>query len=677
MIVQVYDRHDVYLGSIEPAQLIEMTWTDELNGADAVDISTTWPLEEGQRLVWADDTGTVHEHICQDPAGVHDGGDTVYTDTALNSISEIYGDYIEEKRPYGYSYRLALETALESTRWEVGTVDQAGTVGNLSLYHTSAREAVQSIVELGGELETVIETEGGRVTARKVSILARRGNAGGRRRLVYGKDVTSITRTTHTGAITACYGYGKGVETESGGYSRKLTFGDINGGLDYVEDLDALAVYGRPDGAGGMAHVFGIYENSECEDAAQLLEETREYLDEHAVPGVSYEVDAADLTQYGRDWEGVGVGDTVQIVDSTYTPELRLSGRVTKVVRDLLGGGVTVTIGNITDTLGDLLSDYQRQVSSLATRSGSWDVAAASTPSYLQQLLDGLNYQFNLNGMSYQWTSLEQGTIYASVPLDESGRATEPGGWAMQLSSKGFRIASGTTESGEWDWTTYGTGEGFTSSAITSGILRAGRIEDAGGGGSWWDLDSGELHLAIGTTIGDSTVATSNDVIAVQAVADAASTAASTAQSTAASAQATADAATTALASKVDQGQYDSDQAVIASQFTQVNATSTGIQTQITSLLSDQATVNAHFIFGTTSSGDPNMILSADGTSTSAFQTSITNTAVSFLYNGTEVASAGASGFSAPKMETDTLKIGGYAIKMYETSGLEITWVGV
>ena len=38
------------------------------------------------------------------------------------------------------------------------------------------------------------------------------------------------------------------METDSGGYGRKLTFGDINGGLNYVADSTALKTYGRPDG---------------------------------------------------------------------------------------------------------------------------------------------------------------------------------------------------------------------------------------------------------------------------------------------------------------------------------------------------------------------------------------------------------------------------------------------
>ena len=125
----------------------------ELNGEDSVDIVTTFALKQGYRLVWADRLGKVHEHVCQDPKGLHAGGDTVYTDTAINSICETYGDYIEDKRPYGYGFLQALNVCLGPTRWTAGTVDQTGTVDKgLTFYHTSAREALQSILKCGGEL---------------------------------------------------------------------------------------------------------------------------------------------------------------------------------------------------------------------------------------------------------------------------------------------------------------------------------------------------------------------------------------------------------------------------------------------------------------------------------------------------------------------------------------------
>lgn len=519
MRIDVYTWQDAYVSTIGPEELLSLTHTDELNGEDSVDIVTTFALKQGYRLVWVDRLGKVHEHVCQDPKGLHAGGDTVYTDTAINSICETYGDYIEDKRPYGYGFLQALNVCLGPTRWTAGTVDQTGTVDKgLTFYHTSAREALQSILKCGGELETEITVSGGRVTSRRVGIRSHRGAKGGHRRFTYTKDLTSVSRTEHYGAITACYGYGKGIETDTGGYGRKLTFGDINNGRNYVEDATALRLYGRPDGRGGRAHVFGQYENSNCEDAATLLAETRAYLDSRKEPGMTYEADVVDLVQFGREWEGVAVGDDVQIVDTCFSPALRCEGRVTKLVTDELGGSMRVTLGNVTETITDMLLAQQQKVSSLSKRSSNWDVAASTPPAYLQQVMDSMNTQFNLAGNSYVHTSFERGLIFGSVPLDADGRSTTGDGMAMQLCSQGFRIASGCKADGSWDWRTFGTGAGFTADLITVGtlmgdLIKAGTIQDRSGK-NYWNLDESEVHLGPGAKLDGKDIATTDAVVA-------------------------------------------------------------------------------------------------------------------------------------------------------------------
>lgn len=493
MRVDVYNAHDVFVATIGGADLLAFTHSDENNGTDSVDISTTVPLFQGYRLVWRDWNGVAHEHVCQDPQGEHTEGATVYTDTALNSICETFGDYIEDKRPYGYTFAAALGVALAPTRWAVGTTDQTGTVDSgLTFYHTSVREAINAILECGGELETTITVGKGGVTARKCGIRAHRGESSTHKRFSYGKDMIGITRTEHYGAITACYGYGKGLETDAGGYGRKLTFGDINPtGEDFIEDSEALKKYGRPDGNGGLAHVFGEYENSECEQAMQLYTETQAYLNEHSEPGVTYEADVIDLVQFDRAWEGCGVGDEVQIVDTGYNPELRLTGRVSKLVIDYVNRTRTVTLGNVDESLSSIYARQQAELKGLSKRSANWDVAASTPGAYLQQIIDGLNEQFNATGMSYCYTSFETGTIWSSVPLDENGKPTKTGGTAIQICSKGFRIANGTKADGTYNWRTFGTGDGFTADHITAGTIT--------GGSNYWNLDTGDLQFGQGS----------------------------------------------------------------------------------------------------------------------------------------------------------------------------------
>lgn len=519
MRIDIYSRHDAYVGTIGPDELLSAVHTDELNGSDELAVQTTHPLHEGERLVWTDSRGDVHEHVCQDPKASRDGDSVVWSDTALCSVCELFGDFIEDRRPYGYDFARALDVCLAPTRWSRGTVDQPGTVSaGLTFYHVSPREALNEILACGGEMEVSYGTDGARITSRHIGIRAHRGASGGHRRFSYGKDLVGIERTEHWGAITACYGYGKGVETDAGGYGRKLTFGDINNGKNYVENSAALKLYGRPDGKGGMAHVFGTFEDPECEDAATLFAETKAYLDAHGEPGVTYSADVIDLVQFGRDWEGVAVGDDVQIVDTCFSPALRCEGRVTKLVTDELNGSMEVTVGNITETMADVWASQQKKVGELQRRSSSWDAASSAAAAYLQKVVDGLNAQFNINGNSYTSISFEQGLVFSSVPLDADGRSTTGKGQAMQLCSQGLRVADGCKADGSWNWRTFGTGAGFTADeivtgALNAGIVSAGTIRDKKGA-NYWNLDESLLRLSSdSTTLDDEAIAIRKDTI--------------------------------------------------------------------------------------------------------------------------------------------------------------------
>ena len=48
---------------------------------------------------------------------------------------------------------------------------------------------------------------------------------------------------------------------------------------------------------------------------------------------------------------------------------------------------------------------------------------------------------------------------------------------AMKLCGEGFMIAGSRTDTGEWDWRTFGTGEGFTADMLVTGFLSADRIQ--------------------------------------------------------------------------------------------------------------------------------------------------------------------------------------------------------
>ena len=498
------------------------THTDALDGTDELNITCAEDLVKGDRIVWIDLHGVCHEHIVDTIDRVHDDDGAPETQAAcINSVNETWDDWLDDKRPSG-SVSVALASILADTRWEVGTCDQGGSASR-TFYHESVREGLAGIIETwGGELETLVVHDGAGIVSRRVGVRAKRGNQSSAKRFTWTKDLVSVKRSVASdNPKTRVYGYGKGVETEGGGYGRRLTFGDINGGKDYVEDAEATAVWGHPDGEGDILPAVTSYVNEQCEDAAQLLQETKEYLKQVKEPKVTYTASVIDLYAFGRSWEGVGVGDDVAIIDKGFSEEgVRLHGRVSQIERDLLTGDATVTFGTLTDTMADMWQSVSNALKGNSQQNALYDAAAGTSVSWLIQLQQSLNAQFNSVG-TYKVETFELGTIYSNVPIDaQTGlplRSTS-GMWAVNLNGMGLRLASGLTSDGQWDWKTFLTGGMVTADLINAGTMRADRVR-AGlltdeKGKNFWDLTTGEFSLSATATVGGDTVQSIADTAA-------------------------------------------------------------------------------------------------------------------------------------------------------------------
>lgn len=490
------------------------THTDALDGTDELSITCAEDLVKGDRIVWIDLQGTCHEHIVDTIDRVHDDDGAPETQAVcINSVNETWDDWLDDKRPSG-SVAVALASILADTRWEVGTCDQGGSASR-TFYHESVREGLAGIIETwGGELETLIVHDGASIVSRRVGVRAKRGNQSSAKRFTWTKDLVSVKRSVASdNPKTRVYGYGKGVETESGGYGRRLTFGDINNGKDYVEDAEATTVWGHPDGEGGILPAVASYVNEQCEDAAQLLQETKDYLEQVKEPKVTYTASVIDLYAFGRSWEGVGVGDDVAIIDKGFSAEgVRLHGRVSQIERDLLTGDATVTFGTLTDTMADMWQSVNNALKSNSQQNALYDAAAGTSVSWLIQLQQALNAQFNAVG-TYHVETFELGEIWSNVPLNpETGLPVKSTAdmWAINVNGRGQRLAAGLTSDGQWDWRTFFTGGMVTADVINAGTMKADRVR-AGlltdeKGNNFWDLTSGEFSLSAGAKLGDTSV---------------------------------------------------------------------------------------------------------------------------------------------------------------------------
>lgn len=493
-----FSRWGVNLGRLD---VTAATHTEALDGTDEIKVTCSDDVNKGDYIVWVDAQGKTHEHIVDDASRTHGEDGTLRTEfTGVNSIAELWDDWTDDVRPSG-QVATALARVLAGTRWTVGACD-VNASASVVLYHQSARESIAEIVDAwGGELETTVTTNGSSVVSRQVGVRKLRGNQSSPKRFTWTKDIKTITRTVSAdNPKTRVYGYGKGVETDSGAYGRRLTFESINGGKAYVEDAAATKIWGHPNAGGTALPACTSYVNEQCEDAAQLLKETRAYLEEVSEPKVSYEASVLDLYAFGRSWEGVAVGDRVAIIDKGFTEEgIRLSGRVSQIERDLLGGDATVTFGNLVSSMADMWQSVSQTLKNSSRAAATYDAVAGTSVSWLVQLQDALNDQFNSVG-TYKVETFELGSLYSNVPLNpETGLPLKSvsGMWCVNISGRGIRLASSLTSSGQWNWKTFITGASVTADCINAGTMRADRIR-AGlltddRGRNTWDLTSGTL----------------------------------------------------------------------------------------------------------------------------------------------------------------------------------------
>lgn len=487
MTFYVFDRWGRQVATLD--DVVSAVHTDELNGEDSLTLTLIGDvLAKGMRIVWRDKFGTWHEHVVSELTVEHGIDGVSTTAYCENSIAELLTDYIVEREPTG-SAAAVLGRALESTRWSVGTVEVSGT-NHTSWYHVSAYEALKDVVEVfGGELSTTIEVAGSEVVGRRVSLLGRRGDDLGQL-FTFGRNLERVQREISSDdVLTALYGYGKSLDSydeegnATGGHTRKLTFGSANGGVDWVGDDEARDKWGLPDGKGGKKHTFGKVEFDECEDAAELLRLTREELKRTSKPTVSYTGDVVSLAEGGlANGEDTRTGDTVHIRDRDL--DERLEGRALKVERDLLDESrTTVTLGNLAPTLSGQQGDIAGNLDWLRERAGGLDGAANLTDSWLSALIAGWNDRINATGGYVYWEQGDGITVY-DRPLDQNPTR------AIQLKGGSFRIANGRKSNGDWDWRTFGTGDGFTADVVNAGTIK--------GGSSYWNLETGQIRISDG-----------------------------------------------------------------------------------------------------------------------------------------------------------------------------------
>ena len=501
MRYMIFDRWGNPLGDLP--YVIKAIRTRATDATDTLDITTIGEINKDERIAFKDSMGRWAEYLCQSTQTARAAGMPVTVAYCTGSIAELSRTYIEDKRNRNANAKACLAKALEGTRWTVGTVETGTITGtaNLAFYHCTALDAIQKTADTYGlEVQTEYQPDptGNQIGRRIIHLVEHRGSTNTKKRFEYGKDLTQIKRDIDSGdVITRLYGWGKGIEQTNdqgeatGGYSHKISFADVNHGKPYVQDDQALANWGIPGPDGTRHHSEAAVDFPDCEDPKELLNLTKNALKTRTTPVVSYTADVTALGQAGYDPEGTDVGDSVQIIDTSFTTPLRLEGRILQIEEDLAGSlaDTKITLGNIRQSYTQRLAAQQQALDKLVSNSGAWNSAAGGTGPYMKDLIDRINQIMNATG-GYTYLKPGQGIYVYDKPEDQNPTQ------CIHIGGGYWRIADHKKANGDWDFRSLANGKGLFADTIFTG-----RLSDAAGL-NHWDMDTGEFSLSARSTVG-------------------------------------------------------------------------------------------------------------------------------------------------------------------------------
>ena len=380
-----------------------------------------------------------------------------------------------------------LQAILGYTEWSLGDVSVVTTTGSVNFYYLSPLEAIKKVLAVWPlEVETEVLFDNNQIVQQTVSFKLRGADTG--KRYEYGQGALRISyKEDRTNIFTALIGRGKGEETTdeagnpTGGYGRRIDFSDVvwvSGqnpvdkplGQNYVEISEATYKYGY---AGGTIPRLGVVVFEDISDPVEVLRATYNTLETLSRPAVAYEGEVYSLYTHQT-------GDRIVLV----RPDIRLAyqARVVKRVIDLLD------FGNTTLTLGDLITPKAvADKRAIEAKLDSVDSKVIMTQGYYEKLAQAQT-DVLFSGNSYTYIlepenefGLPAGIYSFNAPIDQN--PTE----LLMIRGGKLGISYRPTGSGAWTIQTFGTGQGFSATQITTGLLKGGSVE--------FNLETGTLKI--------------------------------------------------------------------------------------------------------------------------------------------------------------------------------------
>lgn len=294
-------------------------------------------------------------------------------DAGLELMNEVEVAY---KETTAKDIKHYINKAISATGWTIGYCDVDAT---RTLEFTEDENILARILriasEFNAEISFSVKLSGMSVSKRYVNIYEQRGEDNGKR-FVYSKDIKSIRRTVNMDNVaTAIYAVGKTDDKGKTTYIDALTYDkdDIytESGSKYLYNRDALKRWGQQ---GGNIHYIFRYETSKN---TELLNRAITELKKRENPLITYEVDVALLERLaGYEEEQVRIGDTVKVIDYSFTPELYLEARIVELETSYTDPSQDkAVLGNYKVVKSDISSTIRAMQSKLMQKEATWDAS--------------------------------------------------------------------------------------------------------------------------------------------------------------------------------------------------------------------------------------------------------------------------------------------------------------
>lgn len=283
----------------------------------------------------------------------------------------------------------------------------------------TAQSKLQDICTMYGlEIDAYVlfSAETGKIMQKVVEIKRQFGNDNGQT-VRYGQDMLDVTReVVDNNLFTKLY-----ILDADGEDSVKTA----NGGLNYIVDNDANALYNPPIEGQPQTYLEGSIQAQNVTTPTALLAWAKTQLQLFNHPRINYTVTiSSDFT--------ANLGDTIRVVDFEMEPELTVVSRVIKKVTSfsdytqnqvILGEFATVKVvkpgfisdledrlnGKIKDIISDLRSGKRAATVQLITPSGkTWSKADDSKIVIARVFVDGTNITDYLSQSAFVWTKSNQ-----------------------------------------------------------------------------------------------------------------------------------------------------------------------------------------------------------------------------------------------------------------------------